>query len=131
MEWQRTVRQVVGSTFQQLEAPSPRSYLGSGKVQEIVEAVQATGAVTVIADDELSPVSPVLSHSMMQRLNWCKPEEQTPDTVLTQLSSSFLWSAALAGIRTFMSLETATSDMPGSSAVACPAGPAAHPDAHL
>jgi GTP-binding GTPase N-terminal len=54
-------RQVVGSTFQQLEAPSPRSYLGSGKVQEIVEAVQATGAVTVIADDELSPVRVALS----------------------------------------------------------------------
>jgi GTP-binding GTPase N-terminal len=60
-------RQVVGSTFQQLEAPSPRSYLGSGKVQEIVEAVQATGASTVIADDELSPVRPCPSHHAVQR----------------------------------------------------------------
>lgn len=71
------MRQVVGSTFQQLEAPSPRSYLGSGKVQEIVEAVQATGASTVIADDELSPVRPVPSHHMMPHFDWCKPETQT------------------------------------------------------
>lgn len=47
--------QVVGSTFQQLEAPSPRSYIGSGKVLEIMESVQQTGANTVIFDDELSP----------------------------------------------------------------------------
>lgn len=47
--------QVVGSTYQNLEAISPRSYIGSGKVLEIIEAVKATGAVTVIFDDELSP----------------------------------------------------------------------------
>lgn len=47
--------EVVGSTFQQLEAPSPRSYIGSGKVLEIMESVQQTGANTVIFDDELSP----------------------------------------------------------------------------
>ena len=78
MEGNFAARQVVGSTFQQLEAPSPRSYLGSGKVQEIVEAVQATGASTVIADDELSPVRLCCSHHMVQRLDWCKPEERTP-----------------------------------------------------
>lgn len=78
MGWQLATRQVVGSTFQQLEAPSPRSYLGSGKVQEIVEAVQATGASTVIADDELSPVRCSPSRDMVQRFNWCKPAEQTP-----------------------------------------------------
>ncbi|WP_432505804.1 GTPase HflX [Kineococcus arenarius] len=35
--------------------PDPATYLGSGKVQELAEVVQRTGADLVIADDELSP----------------------------------------------------------------------------
>lgn len=34
---------------------NPRTYIGSGKVQEIMAAVSGTGATTVIFDDELSP----------------------------------------------------------------------------
>lgn len=34
---------------------NPRTYIGSGKVQEIMAAVSNTGATTVIFDDELSP----------------------------------------------------------------------------
>ena len=34
---------------------NPRTYIGSGKVAEILDAVAATGATTVIFDDELSP----------------------------------------------------------------------------
>ncbi len=34
---------------------NPRTYIGSGKVQEIMSAVANTGATTVIFDDELSP----------------------------------------------------------------------------
>lgn len=34
---------------------NPRTYIGSGKVQEIMSAVANTGATTVVFDDELSP----------------------------------------------------------------------------
>ena len=47
--------EVVGQTHQMLEEPNPRTYIGSGKVSEIVAAVGATGADSVIFDDELSP----------------------------------------------------------------------------
>jgi GTP-binding protein HflX len=47
--------QVVGTTYQSLQKPSPRTYVGSGKMAEIVAAVRALDAETVIFDDELSP----------------------------------------------------------------------------
>ncbi|KAI7837304.1 hypothetical protein COHA_008868, partial [Chlorella ohadii] len=47
--------EVVGSTYQLLDDVNPRTYIGSGKVQEIMSAVANTGATTVIFDDELSP----------------------------------------------------------------------------
>ncbi|KAL3505330.1 hypothetical protein ACH5RR_035171 [Cinchona calisaya] len=46
---------VVGSTYQKLSNPNPRTYIGSGKVAEIKSAIQAFGVETVIFDDELSP----------------------------------------------------------------------------
>lgn len=46
---------VVGRTSQRLEAPNPRTYMGSGKVQEVRAAVAALDAETVVFDDELSP----------------------------------------------------------------------------
>ncbi|XP_017981265.1 PREDICTED: GTPase HflX isoform X2 [Theobroma cacao] len=46
---------VVGSTYQKLSSPSPRTYIGSGKVAEIKSATHAFGVETVIFDDELSP----------------------------------------------------------------------------
>ncbi|GMH13907.1 hypothetical protein Nepgr_015748 [Nepenthes gracilis] len=46
---------VVGSTYQKLAAPNPRTYIGSGKVAEIKCAIHALGVETVIFDDELSP----------------------------------------------------------------------------
>ena len=46
---------VAGSTYQLLDAPNPRSYIGSGKVAEIAAAVHALDIDTVIFDDELSP----------------------------------------------------------------------------
>ncbi|KAL2892750.1 GTPase HflX [Bienertia sinuspersici] len=47
--------QVVGSTYQKLAAPNPRTYIGSGKVSEIKSAIHASDVETVIFDDELSP----------------------------------------------------------------------------
>ncbi|XVE94646.1 hypothetical protein REPUB_Repub02eG0026700 [Reevesia pubescens] len=45
---------VVGSTYQKLASPNPRTYIGSGKVAEIKSAIRAFGVETVIFDDELS-----------------------------------------------------------------------------
>ena len=49
------VRQVVGHTFQRLQQPDPRTYIGSGKTAEIQAAIVELGVQTVIFDDELSP----------------------------------------------------------------------------
>ncbi|XP_057717900.1 uncharacterized protein LOC130932571 isoform X1 [Arachis stenosperma] len=46
---------VVGSTYQKLTSPNPRTYIGSGKVSEIKSAIHALDVETVIFDDELSP----------------------------------------------------------------------------
>ncbi|KAJ4814998.1 GTPase HflX [Rhynchospora pubera] len=46
---------VVGSTYQKLATPNPRTYIGSGKVAEIKSAINAFDVETVIFDDELSP----------------------------------------------------------------------------
>ena len=47
--------EVVGYTYQLLDVPNPRTYVGTGKVAEIADAIQDTGAETVVFDDELSP----------------------------------------------------------------------------
>lgn len=46
---------VVGRTTQALEHPNVATYIGSGKVQQVVEAVRELDANVVIFDDELSP----------------------------------------------------------------------------
>ncbi|XP_019458772.1 PREDICTED: uncharacterized protein LOC109358784 [Lupinus angustifolius] len=45
---------VVGSTYQKLASPNPKTYIGSGKVSEIKSAIHALDVETVIFDDELS-----------------------------------------------------------------------------
>lgn len=47
--------EVVGRATQILSSIDPATYIGSGKVEEIREALIATGAQVVIFDDELSP----------------------------------------------------------------------------
>jgi GTP-binding protein HflX len=47
--------EVVGDLVQRLDRPSRTSYLGKGKVQELVEMRQETGYNVAIFDDELSP----------------------------------------------------------------------------
>ena len=44
---------VVGQTTQRLEHPNPATYVGKGKVQEIVSQRQPLDYSTVIFDDEL------------------------------------------------------------------------------
>ena len=45
----------VGTLTQKLEAPNPKTFVGSGKAAEIAEVVQALAADLVVFDDELTP----------------------------------------------------------------------------
>jgi len=47
--------EVVGSTSQRLEHPNVATYIGKGKVEEVVEETKRLRANVVIFDDELSP----------------------------------------------------------------------------
>lgn len=46
---------VVASTTQRLSRPVPKTYIGSGKAQEIAETCKAQDIDVVVFDDELSP----------------------------------------------------------------------------
>src|SRR5215207_10786098 len=46
---------VVGQTTQTLNNVDPATFIGSGKVQEVIDAVKELDAQAVIFDDELSP----------------------------------------------------------------------------
>ncbi len=46
---------VVGTLIQKRELIHPGTYVGTGKVQEIREMVEALGATGIVCDDELSP----------------------------------------------------------------------------
>lgn len=45
----------VAATTQKLEAPNPRTFVGTGKAEEIADLARAYAADVVIFDDELSP----------------------------------------------------------------------------
>lgn len=46
---------VVGTLIQKREAIHPGLYVGTGKVEEIAELMEQTGATGIVCDDELSP----------------------------------------------------------------------------
>ena len=46
---------VVGTLQQRMSSPVPATFIGSGKVEELKNLAQATGASVVVFDDELSP----------------------------------------------------------------------------
>ena len=46
---------VVDELTQMIERPNPATYIGSGKVEEMVQLVRADDIQVVIFDDELSP----------------------------------------------------------------------------
>lgn len=46
---------VVATVTQRLERPNPRTFIGSGKAEEVERIAAETGATMVIFDDELSP----------------------------------------------------------------------------
>ena len=45
----------VAVTTQKLDSPNPRTFVGSGKVEEISRLCRSTGADLIIFDDELTP----------------------------------------------------------------------------
>ena len=47
--------EVVDMFYQKRDKPDPGTYIGSGKVRELADIVQATGVDTVVFDGELSP----------------------------------------------------------------------------
>lgn len=47
--------EVLGSTYQQMQNPSPSTFVGQGKLEEITETVRSKGAKTLVFDEELSP----------------------------------------------------------------------------
>ncbi|MDZ7728305.1 MAG: GTPase HflX [Dehalococcoidia bacterium] len=47
--------EVVGSSIQKLRSPHPATYIGKGKLEEVVSAAHEAGATTVVFDEELSP----------------------------------------------------------------------------
>jgi GTPase len=51
--------QVVGRTSQRIDAPTPRLFLGQGKVEEMKGLVADAGATLVLFDEGLSPVQGV------------------------------------------------------------------------
>lgn len=46
---------VVATTTQRLDAPNPRTFVGSGKAEEVAQLCRSFAADVVIFDDELSP----------------------------------------------------------------------------
>lgn len=47
--------EVVATTWQKLDAPNPRTFIGSGKAEEVADMCRAHAADVVIFDDELTP----------------------------------------------------------------------------
>jgi GTP-binding protein HflX len=47
---------IVATLVQRINRPSPQFYIGAGKVEELKNAVEASGATVVIFDEELAPV---------------------------------------------------------------------------
>ena len=47
--------EVVGSCIQKLNAPNPKTYIGSGKVDDIIQLIQTLNAKTLVFDDDLTP----------------------------------------------------------------------------
>ena len=46
---------VVGRVTQQIDRPSPATYLGKGKIEELGRVISETNATVIIFDDELTP----------------------------------------------------------------------------
>ena len=60
---------VVGRTFQRVDAPTPNYYLGQGKVEELKQVLRDWGATLALFDEPLSPVQGQnLEHALSVRV---------------------------------------------------------------
>ena len=96
-EAQLVCLQVVGRTHQMLDVVSPRTYIGSGKVEEIVGAVAELQADTLIFDDELTPGqlrNLEKACALQGNCNGQRPSPAWPLKVLWGWSRLGIWAAA-------------------------------------
>lgn len=49
--------EVVGSVIQNLDNPNSRTYIGKGKLEELILLAEELNAKTILFDDELSPAT--------------------------------------------------------------------------
>lgn len=66
--------QVVKRFFQKLDRPNPKTFLGTGKMEEIQAYIKSNNVSTIIFDDELSPsqqknISKILDCKVLDRTN--------------------------------------------------------------
>ena len=66
--------EVIKRFFQKLERPNPKTFLGTGKIDEISEFVKNNAISTVVFDDELSPsqqknLSKIIDCKILDRTN--------------------------------------------------------------
>ena len=66
--------QVVKRFFQKMDKPNPKTFLGTGKIEEINLYVKENGISTIIFDDELSPsqqknISKIIDCKILDRTN--------------------------------------------------------------
>lgn len=66
--------EVIKRFFQKLERPNPKTFLGTGKMEEIASYIKEKDISTVIFDDELSPsqqknISKILDCKVLDRTN--------------------------------------------------------------
>ncbi|KAB1157126.1 GTPase HflX [Flavobacterium luteum] len=66
--------EVIKRFFQKMERPNPKTFLGTGKMEEINHYVKENGISTVIFDDELSPsqqknITKILDCKVLDRTN--------------------------------------------------------------
>lgn len=57
---------VVGQMIQKREKIHPGTYIGKGKIQELLEYIESCGATSVVCDDELSPAQLKNLEEMLQ-----------------------------------------------------------------
>ena len=61
---------VAGTLIQKRELIHPGTYVGTGKVAEIAELLEHTGATGIVCDDELSPAQLKNLETMLNTKGW-------------------------------------------------------------
>jgi len=60
---------VVGTVTQRLDRPNPRTFIGSGKAEQVASLADSAGATTVILDDELTPSQQANLEALLPNVN--------------------------------------------------------------